>query len=102
MLPNRCQRLYYQHTSYRWNFVLCCPTLLIVLWFVLQLPGKENFKNKNRKKSLVKVVTGSACLCYDSQQYHLLMIYRFLGDVLLSLKELEQEQLAQIASRETA
>lgn len=30
------------------------------------------------------------------------MIYRFLGDVLLSLKELEQEQLAQIASRETA
>lgn len=51
MLPNRSQRLYYQHVSYLWNFVLCCPTLLIGLWFVLQLPGKESFKNKNRKKA---------------------------------------------------
>lgn len=36
-----------------------------------------------------------------ANEYHLLMIYRFLGDVVLSLKELEQEQLSQYASRET-
>lgn len=29
------------------------------------------------------------------------MIYRFLGDVVLSLKELDQEQLIQYASQET-
>lgn len=38
-------------------------------WFVvvLQLPGKENLKNMNRKR-LVKDVTGSDCSWYDSQQ----------------------------------
>lgn len=99
MLPNKCQRRYYQHVSYLWNFVLCCATLLLGLWFVLQLPGKENFKNRNGKR-LVKAVTGSV-RGMTANKYHLLMIYRFLGDVVLSLKELEQEQLTQYASRET-
>lgn len=67
MLPSKWQRLYYQHVSYLWNFVLRCATSLLGLWFVLQLPGKQNLKNMNRKR-LVEVVTGSGCPWYDSQQ----------------------------------